>query len=34
MSEQSFRATPLTEGERVLASWAPADAHILEGGAR
>jgi putative spermidine/putrescine transport system ATP-binding protein len=34
MSEQRFRATPLTEGERVLASWAPADAHILEGGAR
>jgi putative spermidine/putrescine transport system ATP-binding protein len=34
MSEQHFRATPLTEGERVLASWAPADAHILEGGAR
>ncbi len=34
ISEHSFRATPLTEGERVLASWAPADAHVLEGGAR
>jgi putative spermidine/putrescine transport system ATP-binding protein len=34
MSEQVFRATPLTEGERVLASWAPAEAHVLEGGAR
>jgi putative spermidine/putrescine transport system ATP-binding protein len=34
MSEQAFRATPLTEGERVLASWAPTDAHVLEGGVR
>jgi putative spermidine/putrescine transport system ATP-binding protein len=34
VSEQGFRAMPFTEGERVLASWAPADAHVLEGGAR
>jgi putative spermidine/putrescine transport system ATP-binding protein len=34
ISEQDFRGTPVTEGERVLASWAQADAHVLEGGAR
>jgi putative spermidine/putrescine transport system ATP-binding protein len=34
ISEQDFRGTPVTEGERVLASWAHADAHVLEGGAR
>jgi putative spermidine/putrescine transport system ATP-binding protein len=34
ISEQDFRGTPVTEGERVLASWTPADAHVLEDGAR
>jgi putative spermidine/putrescine transport system ATP-binding protein len=34
VSEQEFRGTPVNEGERVLASWVPADAHVLEGGAR
>jgi putative spermidine/putrescine transport system ATP-binding protein len=34
MSEQDFRATPLVEGERVHASWTPADAHVLENGVR
>jgi putative spermidine/putrescine transport system ATP-binding protein len=33
ISEHDFRGTPVTEGERVLASWAPADVHVLEGGA-
>jgi putative spermidine/putrescine transport system ATP-binding protein len=32
VSEQDFRGAPVIEGERLLASWAPADAHMLEGG--
>jgi putative spermidine/putrescine transport system ATP-binding protein len=32
VSEQDFRGAPVIEGERLLASWAPADAHVLEGG--
>ncbi|WP_201838140.1 ABC transporter ATP-binding protein [Microvirga zambiensis] len=34
VSEQDFRTAPMAEGERVFASWAPVDAHILEGNAR
>lgn len=34
MSEHDFNATPVMEGERVLASWSPTDAHVLEGGAQ
>src|SRR5918998_1858465 len=28
VSEQDFRGAPVIEGERLLASWAPADAHM------
>lgn len=34
VSEQDFRTAPMAEGERVFASWAPVDAHILEANAR
>jgi putative spermidine/putrescine transport system ATP-binding protein len=34
LSEEAFRVQPLEEGERVRLSWAPGDAHVLEGGAR
>ncbi|MBM6594432.1 ABC transporter ATP-binding protein [Microvirga pudoricolor] len=32
--EQDFRGAPISEGERVRATWAPQAAHVLEGGAR
>jgi len=31
--EETFHARPFEEGERVTVSWAPSDAHVLEGGA-
>jgi putative spermidine/putrescine transport system ATP-binding protein len=34
ISEKVFRNACVAEGERVLASWSPDDAHVLEGGAR
>jgi len=34
VSEQDFRGAPISEGERVTATWAPDAAHVLEGGAR
>ncbi|SEQ76021.1 putative spermidine/putrescine transport system ATP-binding protein [Faunimonas pinastri] len=33
MSEGDFHRAAIGEGESVVASWAPADAHALEGGA-
>jgi putative spermidine/putrescine transport system ATP-binding protein len=32
--EQAFLSQPFEEGERATLSWAPSDAHQLEGGAR
>jgi putative spermidine/putrescine transport system ATP-binding protein len=34
VSEQEFRGAPINEGERVMATWTPQAAHVLEGGAR
>ena len=34
LAEDVFRAAPLEEGERVMVSWAAADAHVLQGGVR
>ena len=34
VSEPDFRGAPISEGERVTATWASEAAHVLEGGAR